>query len=363
MNTQEIKTNILNTIQTNTSGNITGNILQQVLLNMVNASDITFGSPDNIQYLKLENIENSQIKKLTIGAPATDIDIIYDGNVNFYTMNILVMNVAEDIISLYNNLESKDIYVDGNITLVHNKVINDAINQSTNYIKFTGVAANPVCEIKTNILDIISNTINMADISVVYNTSTYETTIGKQGLNIVFDSSSQDVELELQSDYDIKLNAGHDVELNSTNKITLTANDVVSIDTTNHNFNVNTGAGNINILGTDILIQANVGTKISFDEAANTINVLSEVFGLTGEDIVSIRRPDTEGIDKYLALLISEDGIGLFRGSSGEHISIYDDSGYPAVGIKAVETINLTVGSTTLHLDETKLTALIALLS
>ena len=283
MNTQEVKSNILNTIQTNTTGNITGNILQQVLMNMMTVTDITFGSTDNVQYLKLDNIENSQVKLLTIGNAATDIELKYDSGVKFYAANTLMMEVADDGIYVNNYMDTKDINVDGDITLVHDKAIRDNTNQATNYIKFTGVAANPICEIKTNTLDIISNTINMADISIIYNTSTHITTIGKEGLNIVFDGASQEVVLELQSLYDIILNAGHDAELIANNKIKL--------ETTNNDVDIN--ANNINLNSTTIVNIDKV--KLGTVKNSNNVNI-SNKFILAGFKLIGYIQ-SVRGID------------------------------------------------------------------
>lgn len=264
MNTQEVKSNILNTIQTNTTGNITGNTLQQVLMNMMTVTDITFGSADNIQYLKLDNIENSQVKLLTIGNAATDIELKYNTGVKFYATNILMMEVADDGIYVNSFMDTKDINVDGDITLVHNKLIKDNTNQATNYIKFTGTTANPTCEIKTNILNVVSNVINMADINITYNASTYETTIGKQGLNIVFDSSTQDV-LKLESDYDIELTADNKIKLEATNN------------------NVDINANNINLNSTTIVNIDKV--KLGTVKNSNDINI-SNKFILAGFKLV-----------------------------------------------------------------------------
>ena len=340
MNTQEVKSNILNTIQTNTTSNITGNILQQVLMNMMTVTDITFGSTDNIQYLKLDNIENSQVKLLTIGNASTDIELKYDSGVKFYAANTLMLEVADDGIYVNNYLDTKDINVDGDITLVHNKAIKDNTNQATNYIKFTGVAANPTCEIKTNTLDIISNTINMADISIIYNTSTHITTIGKEGLNIVFDGASQEVVLELQSLYDIILNAGHDIELNAVNKITLNSKDI-NVDVTN-DFKI----GN----------SVNPNTYIELNDSTDTISIKSD-------DFITIERPHPDNNTKVYGFGINEDGVSMYDTYYNQHISIGTNSGHPGVFIIGNEFIELKVGSTTLYLDETKLAALIALLS
>lgn len=332
MNTQEVKSNILNTIQTNTTGNITGNALQQVLMNMMTVSDITFGSTDNIQYLKLDNIENSQVKLLKIGNAATDIELKYDSGVKFYAANFLMMEVADDGIYVNNSMDTKDINVDGNITLVHDKAIRDNTNQATNYIKFTGTTANPTCEIKTNILNVVSNAINMADINIIHNTSTYETTIGKQGLNIIFNNNTQDVVLKLESDYDI--------ELNANNKITLNSNDI-NVDIINDFKIGNSGSPN---------------TYIELDNSMDTINIKSN-------DFLNIARTHPDDNTKEYGLYVNEDGITLSDTLRHQNISIGSDTGHHGIFIWGNEFIELKVNNTVLRLDDTKLNKLITLLN
>lgn len=355
MNTQEVKSNILNTIQTNTTGNITGNILQQVLMNMMTVTDITFGSTDNIQYLKLDNIENSQVKLLSIGNAATDIELKYDSGVKFYAANTLMMEVADNGIYINNYMDTKDISVDGDIILAHNKVIKDNTNQATNYIKFTGIAANPTCEIKTNILNVVSNSINMANISIFNNTSTQETTIGKQGLNIIFDSNTQNVELQLQSDYDIKSNANHDIELNADNDIRLNGDNDIEL----YANKIKLSSNNIDINVTNyfkICESASTNTYIELDNSTDTINIKSD-------DFLNIVRPHPDNNTKVYGLTINEDGIGLLDTYTNQHISIGTDSGHPGVFINGSEFIELKVGNVTLALDDTKLNKLITLLN
>lgn len=355
MNTQEVKSNILNTIQTNTTGNITGNVLQQVLMNMMTVTDITFGSTDNVQYLKLDNIENSQVKLLTIGNAATDIELKYSDGVKFYAANTLMMKVADDGVYVNNFMDTKDITVDGNITLVHDKAIRDNTNQATNYIKFTGIAANPTCEIKTNILNVVSNSINMAGISIFYNTSTQETTIGKEGLNIIFNSNTQDVELQLQSDYDIKSNANHDIELNADNDIRLNGDNDIEL----YANKIKLSSNNIDVNVTNyfkICESASTNTYIELDNSTDTISIKSD-------DFITIERPHPDNNTKVYGFDINEDGISMNDTYYNQHISIGTDSGHPGVFIIGNEFIKLKVGNITLALDDTKLNKLITLLN